>query len=985
MKKLFTFCFTLALVTLISTVGFSQKTISGVVTDADNNEPLIGANVLIAGSSTGTITDIDGSYSLDLPAGADAIVVSYAGYTDQEVTVGDRTVVDVSLSAGALLDEIVVVGYGTVRKRDVTGSVASLKEEDFNQGIIVNPDQLIQGRVPGVNVINNSGQPGGEATVKIRGNNSIRAGANPLYVIDGVPLDGRSARAALLQSDLGSIPASNPLNFINPADIASIEILKDASSAAIYGSRGANGVVLVTTKKGRSGTPTVDFGVAVGTSSILKKYDVLTGDEYRSALSQYGLSGDGGSNVDAFDEILQSGLTTNYMLSIGGGGEASSYRLSLGYSDQEGIIKESGIKKYNAALNSSFDLLGDKAGIDVQLILNHATEDIAPISSNAGFTGNLVAQALQWNPTIPLFTDGDFTTATNNNSGATVGETTINPLELLAAYDEVANTTTVLGSISPYFNITDKLQYRYRYGINYGQGSTRGGILGFVNVQNIEDRGLAAVSNTQLISQIHSHTLSYTDDLSENLSMTALAGYEYQKFDFSGYAFGAFGFSVQDFDNTNALQNSDPANRAVFSFADPISELQSYFGRVNFNMNDKYLFTATVRADGSSKFGENNRYGIFPSAAFRWNLHNDIMTDGPFNEFALRLGWGQTGNQEFPAGAAQTRYQLVEQGAQQENAANPDLKWETSTTMNVGIDFAIFDYALAGTIEYFSRSTEDLLLDPFVSEPGPAVRAWRNIDGTVVNSGVELGLTAFLVENEDLEFSVGLNAAFLNNEFQDYAGAPINTGDLFGQGISGTFVQVHQEGSPLNTFLTREYTGLDDSGQSTYTDDGNSFVELGDPNASMIMGLTTNLRVSDFTFGLNFNGAFGHKLYNNTANTVLPIGNLNGGRNIDANLIGGSVQESLANPVAASSRYIEDGDFIKLANATVGYNLGDIGKFNNVRVSLTGTNLFVMTDYSGFDPEVNTVNLRNGVPSSGIEYVPYPSAKSFILSVGVSF
>ncbi|MBT8229055.1 MAG: SusC/RagA family TonB-linked outer membrane protein [Bacteroidia bacterium] len=982
MKKLFTFCFTLALVTLISTVGFSQKTITGVVTDADNNEPLIGANVLIKGLSTGTITDIDGSYSLDLPAGSDMLVVSYAGYTDQEVAVGGQSVVNIALSAGALLDEIVVVGYGTVRKRDVTGSVASLKEEDFNKGIVVNPDQLIQGRVPGVNVTNNSGQPGGEATVKIRGNNSIRAGANPLYVIDGVPLDGRSARAALLQSDLGSIPSSNPLNFINPSDIQSIEILKDASSAAIYGSRGANGVVLVTTKKGRSGETTVDFGVSLGTSSLLKKYDVLDGDEYRSALSQYGLSGDGGSNVDAFDEILQSALTTNYALSFGGGTDNSSYRLSMGYSDQEGIVKETGIKKYNVALNSSFDLLDDAAGIDFQMITNHATEQIAPVSSNAGFTGNIVGQALQWNPTVPLMTsDGAFTKADNN---PLVGETTINPLELLAAYDETANTTTLLGSISPYYNITDKLQYRYRYGINYSTGRTRGGIRGFVNVQNVEDRGLAGVSNTTLVSQLHSHTLNYTDDIAQGVSMTLLGGYEYQKFDFKGYVAGALGFTVQDFDNTNALQNSDPGSRVMFSFADPVSELQSYFGRANFNINDKYLFTATVRADGSSKFGDNNRYGIFPSAAFAWNLHNDIMSDGPFDEFKVRLGWGQTGNQEFPAGAAQERYELVEQGSQQENAPNPDLKWETSTTMNLGIDFAIFDYALAGTIEYFTRSTEDLLLDPFVSEPGPAVRAWRNIDGKVVNSGVELGLTGFIMDTDNQQLSITANIAMLNNEFKDYSGAPIQTGDLFGQGISGTFIQTHKEGFPLNTYFVREYTGLDESGNSTYTDDGNTFYELGDPNASMILGLSANYSMNDFSVGLNFNGAFGHELYNNTANTVIPIGNL-GTRNIDAALLDSPTQESVANPITASSRYIEDGSFIKLANATVGYNIGDVGKFSNINVTLTGQNLFVITDYTGFDPEVNTVNLRNGVPSQGIEYIPYPSAKSFILSVGVSF
>ena len=970
---------------LFTVVGLNAQTVTGTMTDADTNEPLIGANVLVKGTTVGTITDIDGSYSITLPEGATTLVFSYAGFADQEVDIAGQSVINVSLSPGALLDEVVVIGYGTVKKRDVTGSVASLKEEDFNKGIIVSTDQLLQGRVPGVNVVNNSGRPGGEATVKIRGNNSIRAGADPLYVVDGVPLDGRNARAGLLSNDLGSIPNSNPLNFLNPGDIASIEILKDASSAAIYGARGANGVVLVTTKKGRAEEPSIDFNVSFGASTILKKYDVLNGDEYRAALNQYGLSGDGGSSVDAFDEILRTGITQNYSFSIGGGSENGSYRLSLGYLDQEGIVKESGIKRYNMTYNANYEFLDGKVGMDVFSVASHANESIAPISTDAGFTGNLIGQALQWNPTIPLITDGDFTTGTNNNTNAVVGATTINPLQLLAAHNEDSNTTTLLGSISPYINLTDNLQYRYRFGVNYGTGETRGNVRGFVNVQGIEDRGFAAVSNATLSSILHSHTLSYNHELSPTVSMNAVAGYEYQKFDFKGYAAGGFGYTVLDFDNTNALQNTDEQSRGMFSFADPVSEIQSYFGRVNFNISDKYLVTATVRADGSSKFGDNNRYGVFPSLAAAWNLHEeDFMGDGAFNEFKLRVGWGQTGNQEFPAGAAQERYQLITGGSQQENVANPDLKWETSTTINAGIDFALFDYALSGTVEYFQRTTQDVLLDPFVSEPGPAVRAWQNIDGEVYNAGFELGLTAFVIDQEDLQFSVGANIAFLTNEFRNPTGADIIVGDLFGQGSSGAFVQVMRDGLPLNTFVTREFLGLDANGVSEYTDGGNTQVEFGDPNADIIAGITTNLTAGDFSFSTNWNAAFGHQLYNNTAMSVIPIGNL-GNRNIDANLIGGSVQESTANPITASSRYIEDGDFIKLANATVSYAIGDVADFRNIRVSLTGQNLLTITDYTGFDPEVNTVNLRNGIPSNGIEYIPYPTSRSFILGVSASF
>jgi iron complex outermembrane receptor protein len=965
-------------------MAMAQRTISGTVVDNDG-EPLIGANVLIKGTMTGTITDIDGNYTLNVNDG-DVLVFSYTGYQGQEVTVvGGQSTINMTMSQGQLLDEIVVVGYGTVLKRDVTGSVASLKAENFNKGIITSPDQLLQGRLAGVNVINNSGQPGGEATVKIRGNNSIRAGANPLYVVDGIPLDGRSARAGLLTTDIGTIPNSNPLNFLNPSDIASIEVLKDASSAAIFGARGANGVILVTTKRSGSEQPMIDFSATAGVSSILKKYEVLDGNEYRDALTQYGITGNGGDNVDAFDEILRQAITQSYNFSVGGGGENNRYRLSFGYADIEGIVRESGIKKYNAALNTTFDFMDDKVGLDLFMVANHATEDIAPISTDAGFTGNLVAQALQWNPTIPLIQNGDFTSATNNDTEAGVGATTINPLALLAAHNELANTTTLLAGISPFVNITDKLQYRYRLGVNYGQGTTRGNLRGWINVQGVENRGFAAVSRTDLLSVLHAHTLEFRTDISSNLNFTALVGYEYQKFDFRGEAFAGRGFSVLDRDNTFNLQNGVPSDYLAVSFADPISELQSYFGRVNFNLHDKYLLTATIRADGSSKFGENNRYGYFPSVAFAWKLSNeDFLAGGVFDDLKLRLGWGQTGNQEFPAGAPQERYEFISGGVRLANVANPDLKWEASTTLNVGLDFGLFDYALTGTIEYFTRNTNDLLLDPFVSEPGPAVRAWRNIEGEVVNSGLELSLNAFLVQNTDLTFQLGGNISFLNNEFKDFTGADIPVGTLFGQGISNATVQVMTSGQPLNAFYTREFMGLDDSGNSIYRDNGDVFYFFGDPNADIVLGLTAGLAIDKFSAGLNFNGAFGHQLYNNTANSVIPIGNL-GTRNIDANLLGGAVQENITNAIAPSSRYIEDGDFLKLSNATLAYNFGSINSFENITVSLTGQNLFVITNYTGFDPEVNTVNLRNGVPSSGIEYVPYPTARSFLLSVAFSF
>ncbi|MEL7117967.1 MAG: TonB-dependent receptor [Bacteroidota bacterium] len=380
-------------------------------------------------------------------------------------------------------------------------------------------------------------------------------------------------------------------------------------------------------------------------------------------------------------------------------------------------------------------------------------------------------------------------------------------------------------------------------------------------------------------------------------------------------------------------------------------------------------------------------YGVFPSFAAAWNLKNEAFLAGSdlFDDLKLRVGWGITGNQEFPAGASTDRFALDPvTGVSQENIGNPDLQWEQSTTLNIGIDFSLLDYRVTGTLEYYNRVTDNLLLDPFVQEPGPPIRAWRNIDGELVNSGVELGLNAYLIEKENFGLNIALNLAFLTNEFRNYDGPDILTGNLFGQGSSGAFVQKHVNGSSLNTYFVRDFQGLDDNGTNVFGNNGDPVLTEFDPNADIIAGFTLGITSGQWSFSANFNGAFGHQLYNNTAMSVIPISNL-GTRNVDAALLGGSVLESRANPITSSSRFLEDGDFVKLSNATLSYSLGSIGSVKDITFSLTGQNLFVITDYTGFDPEVNTVNLRNGVPSNGIEYIPYPSARTILFGVSANF
>ena len=982
-KHLLSQCLFLLLMLGVSSFAMAQ-TVTGKVTDAGTGEGLIGASVLVKGTTTGALTDAEGNYSVNTGGGT-TLVFSYTGYSSKEVEVNGQTTINVSLAEGIDVNELVVVGYGTAKKSDLTGSNVNVDAKDFNKGVLTAPDQLIQGKVAGVQIINNSGQPGGGTTVRIRGNSSVRSGNQPLYVVDGVPLDGRSARPGGTGNDLGASADANPLNFINPNDIASINVLKDASATAIYGSRGANGVVIITTKKGKQGAPSIDFSTSFGSSSILKKYDVLTGDEYRTALNDYGLtSGDGGGSVDAMDAILQNGTTQNYNFSVGGGSENGSYRVSAGYLNANGIVQESGLQKYTGSIRGNFKFIDGKVGLDYNLLAAQIDEDLAPITTNAGFSGSLIGQALQWNPTIPLTaTNGEYTNGSNN---PLVGATTINPLAMNAAWNDQTKVTNVLGSISPYVDLAEGLQYRFLYSINRQVGERRTSVASWINVQGIEGRGLAGAQFESLTTQQFTHTLSYNKSVSESIDMNAVVGYEYQSYNKKGFGASAQDFITDELDLTNVLGSGNQNSFGMYSFADPSSELQSYFGRVNFNINSQFLVTATVRADGSSKFGDNNKYGVFPSFAAAWNMHEAGFLPESINSLKFRVGWGQTGNQEFPAGSAQARYGLGTGGTLAlENVANPDLKWETSTTFNVGFDFIVANM-FSGSIEYFNKNTTDLLFNFATIQPAPAGRYWVNLPGNVTNSGVELALNAFVIDNSDMSLSIGGNVAFLNNVLNDYTGPNVLTGPLFGQGISGTTVQRLESGQPLNSFYVREHLSIDDQGQSTFTDDGNSFFFLGDPNADAIYGIAVEFTTGDFFANMNFNGAAGHVIYNNTANTVIPIGNL-GSRNVDANLINGVAnQESTSNAIKASSRYLEDGTYMKLANMTLGYTIGDLGNYvKNVRISLTGQNLLVFTNYSGFDPEVNTVNDVDGVPSFGIEYIPYPSARTIMFGINFSF
>ena len=954
----------------ISFAFCQERTITGNVTSEEEGA-IPGVSIVIQGTLQGTVTDFEGNYSIVVP-GPDAVLVfSSIGFTTESVAVGDQSTINVALIVDiTALEEIVITGYGSVRKKDATGAITSLKTEDFNRGAQLSPSDLLQGRSAGVMITNSSGDPGANSTIRIRGNSSVRAGNDPLIVVDGVPLSGGNTSAdADLQSGIGTVSARNPLNFINPNDIARMDILKDASATAIYGSRGANGVIIITTKQGAAGDNTVEYNASFGTSAIANKIKVHSASDFASLVPAQ----DQGGSVDALDAILRRGFTNNHNLAFTGGNDNLKYRLSLGSQNQQGIVKESSLEKYTANLNITQEFFNDRLKINGSLITSTVNDTYAPVSTSAGFEGSLIGNALVWNPTRDFkLADGSYDQFSSSDS---------NPLAILDYIDDGAKTDRLLANISATLNIVEGLDYKLNFGFDRSNSKRSTELSSLLNRQDILDRGLASIRDVIGSSQLLEHTLTFNKIFNDNIRFTGLLGYSYQTFDRSGSGISGRDFEYDQVSYINQLQSISQSVRDVYSYKDPTNELQSYFGRVNFTLFDKFLVTGTMRADGSSKFGTNNKYSYFPSFALAYRISDETFIPEAFDDLKLRLGWGKTGNQEFPAGASQAQYEITQSGITRSQYDNPDLKWETSTTLNLGIDFALFDRKLTGTVEYFNKNTVDLLFNAEAALPGPSgARRWTNLDANVVNKGVEISLNALLVNTTDLTFNIGGNISFIQNILENFGGV-VETGMLHGQGISNTPSQRFVNGQPLNVFYMLKFEGLDAAGLGIYSD---SKEYLQDPNPKTILGISLSLTYKDWDLLANLNGAYGHYVYNNTATSVLVVGNPSKGRNTSP---GYTLEgENVSNALKASTRYLEKGDYLRLNNLTLGYTLERAPLFfKSMRFTLTGQNLFVITNFTGFDPEVNIDKNIDGVPSYGIEYTPYPSARTFTFGLNVSF
>lgn len=978
---------------LLAVIGFTAfataQTVTGTVTDS-KGDPVSGISVTVKGSTKGTSTNAQGVFTLSGVADGATLVFSGTGFTSQEVKVAGGTANASMVASVANLNEVVVIGYGTARKKDLTGAVGSVKAKDFNQGFVTSPDQLLQNKVAGLEITNNSGQPGVATTIKIRGNNSIRAVNNPLYVVDGVPLDGRTARPSVSLTGFGSTPESNPLLYINPNDIAQVEVLKDAASAAIYGSRGANGVIAITTKKGSAGGTKLEFGTSFGTSAgFLKNYEILDAGQFRSALTKYGQPAtlDKGQSVDAMKEITQTKLSSDYSLAFSSGNENGKIRASFLASRARGFLKNSNLDKYLGSFGGQYKFLDKKLSLDFNVRVGSTKEDITNVSNTAGSTGNLISAALSWNPT-ESFTDANgFYINPGGGSG--------NPLALLKAYSDIAKVNSVLADISAGYKILPNLDYKFMFGVNTGTGERNTNVDGWIQgYPGISGQGLGVKSSAKLTSQVITHTLNYNTNLSSKISLNALAGYEYWKTDYSGATYSASGFNTNltqaaiiKIKYTDILSNGN-VQALPNVFSNPTTELQSYFGRVGLNISDKYLVAATIRADGSSKFGKNNKYGYFPSVSARWTISNEDFMKGNslISNLALRASWGITGNQEFPAGAAQEQFGFNSyNSAGQFNVANPDLKWESTNSVNVGLDYSLKGGKIYGSFDYYTKNTTDILFQSTAIQPAPASIYFINLPAELTNKGFEFSVGAVVIDKKDFGLDLNFNIANNKNMLDKFYGLGtttpivIETGQINGQGVSGTLAQRITNGYPVNVFYLKKFNGFVNGVQQI---DGTPSY-AGDPNPHTVYGFGASLRYKKLAFTLNTGGAGGFYIYNNTATNITNIEGITKGRNID--LAAYNSEEKTTSSAAASTRFLEKGNYFKLRNATVRYSFGNVGKYiKGLTGFVSGSNLFVITKFTGFDPEVNIDKSNNNYPSRSIEYIPYPTPRTFTFGFNLS-
>jgi TonB-linked SusC/RagA family outer membrane protein len=960
-------------------ISMSQRTITGTVTDEASGEPLIGANILVKETGRGTITDFDGNYSLEVAADEKTLVYSYTGYSSKEVAIGASNVIDVKLSLGAYLEEVVVVGYGTIKREDATGSLQAVQSKDFNRGAITGPQELLAGKIPGV-TINTEGGPGSGARIRIRGESSLSASNDPLIIIDGVPVDNG-----------GVSGGRNPLSIINPNDIESMTVLKDASATAIYGNRASAGVILITTKKGKLGdavrigyTGNVSFGNAIN------RVDVLSADEYRDAVFAQYPDGHpartllGEANTDWQDEIFHTAVGTDHTAYVSGSFGTFPYRVSLGYTNMNGILKTDQFERYVGGINLNPSFLNNALQVNVS----------AKAFLNNNFFANraAVGYSVGMDPTQPVLDPespyGGFYTWTAANGDPITVAAPFNPAALLEMRDDRSTVRRYLASASADYRFWFLPDLRANLNVAYDASSSEGTIdvpqNAAFNFNAVHGGGIDNEYTQDKTNSLLEFYLNYKKALGRH-TVDVMGGYSWQRFFVDNYSL-----------NSNVANT--PAE-TVESFNPAEYFLVSLFGRMNYSFNNRYLLTLTLRRDGTSRFSPESRYGLFPAAAFAVKvLENDNNT---FNNVKLRLGWGVTGQQEINDYYAYlARYQFSFDNARYQfgdefittirpNGYDANIRWEETTTYNAGLDFSIVRDRLAGTLDVYQRDTRDLLNNI----PVPAGTNLTNFIttnvGNMKNQGVELSLTTtpWLAKNNSWDFAI--NLAYNRNEItrllatddENYQG--VLTGGIAG-GV-GSNIQIHSVGYAPASFFVFEQL-YDENGnllEGQFADRNEDGVVNGDdkyrfekPAADYTIGFTSALKLSDFTLSFAGRAALGNFVYNNLQTDQGYLLRMYGTANVLWNIHQSAVDLNVKDQASLtfSDYFVQEASYLKIDHITLSYNFNRLLGYG-INVFATAQNPVIITKYEGLDPEIG----------NGIDNNLYPRARTFVFGVSTDF
>lgn len=959
------------------------RTIKGEVTDAQNGEALIGATVMVEGEKGGTVTDFDGNFSLQVSSSAKKIKVSYIGYIDKVLSISDNMKVKLESDSKALAD-VVVIGYGTARKSDLTGSVATVKSKDFNKGLVSSPEQLINGKVSGVQIMSNSGSASAGSTIRVRGGASLNASNDPLIVLDGVPLE---------QGGISG-NSSNFLSMINPSDIESMTVLKDASSTAIYGSRASNGVIIITTKKGQQGAVKVNFNTTNSLQTRAQMVDMLSRDEFVNVINQFGTDNQksllGTANTDWNDEVYHTAFGTDNNLSVSGSIDKwLPFRVSVGYYNQSGLVRKDNVERWtgNVVLTPSFFQDHLKLTINAKGTLNN----------NSFNNGGAVWAAATFNPTIPVYSGNDKYGGYNealDADGYPVNAGVRNPRGLVDLYDSKSKVSRFIGSMDVDYKVhfLPELKLHATVGADYAKGDGTVYVPAYAAQSYNKDESLGGSDykygpqkNENRLLTLYANYAKYFEDIKSNVDLTA--GYDYQYWK-----------------STTPLYYTKSAagtNLSTVKASDYRHVMLSYYGRINYSFDGKYLLTATVRRDASSRFSKDTRWGTFPSVALGWTLTEEpwLKNQKVLSNLKLRASYGVTGQQE---GIGNYNYLPVYTysvtgaeafiNGQYINTYRPeayvsDLKWETTTSWNFGLDFGFLNGRIGGAIDFYTRKTKDLLASvPTAAGTNFSKTILTNV-GNVDSKGIEISLNATPIQNKDWEWNLSYNFTWQNMKVKNLSltkgGSQTNV--KVGPSIDAYQFQVLSEG--YEPYMFYVYHQLYDSKtgkpiEGAYADLNNDG-EINDadlyryhsPAPKYIMGLSTSLRYKQLTLGMSFRANIDNYVYNGMGMSTGAFETVSYNNSQLNNLNTSFLKTGFKTRQYLSDYYVENASFLKLDNLSLSYNVGKINKWASLTVSAMVQNVFTITGYSGTDPEV-----PNGMDNSF-----YPRPRTYSVSLGLQF